>query len=412
MNILLVSQYFFPENFKSNDLAFELQKRGHNVTVLTSIPNYPQGKFYKGYEIFSKRKETINGVKVLRTLVIPRGNGSGAMLALNYLSWAFIASLWAFFMALFHKYDLVLVHENSPITQGFPALVVKLIRQCPIFFWVLDLWPESLQAAGGINNKYILGFFTWVTKLMYSNSEKILVSSKGFKSSILNKGAFEHKILYFPNWAEDVFDNPPVLTEDQQKIVNKLPDGFKVMFTGNLGEAQDFEHVMEAAKLLRENKRIKFILIGDGRKREWITEFIAQNELSDTVFWMGRYPIELMPAFCKCADILFLSLKNDFIFSLTAPAKLQSYMAMNKPILAMINGETQNIIKEAKCGIAVDACDYKAFAESILKLSKSADLQVMGKSGYDYYKKNFTKDICFNRLNELLKKCEEGNEEA
>ena len=403
MNILLVTQNFSPENFKSNDLAFELQKRGYNVTVLTSIPNYPQGKFYKGNGIFSKRKEVINGVKVLRTLVIPRGNGGGVMLALNYLSWAFIASVWAFFMALFHKYDLVLVHETSPITQGFPALVVKLIRRCPIFFWVLDLWPESLQAAGGINNKYVLGFFTWVTRLMYSNSQKILVSSKGFKNSILDKGDFEHKIVYFPNWAEDVFDNPPVLTEDQQAVVNKLPDGFKVMFTGNLGEAQDFDHVLEAAKLLKENKRIKFILIGDGRKRAWITEFIDQNGLSDTVFWMGRYPIELMPAFCKCADVLFLSLKDDFIFSLTAPAKLQSYMAMKKPILAMINGETQNIIKEAGCGLSVNAGDYKSFADNVLRLSVSPDLEQFGIAGYEYYTENFSKSKCFDKLEVLIK---------
>lgn len=402
MNVLIVTQYFYPENFKSNDLAFELQKRGYNVTVLTGIPNYPQGKFYKGYGVFKKRKEVINGVEVLRTLVIPRGNGGGVMLAMNYLSWAFIASIWAFFMSLFHRYDLVIVHETSPITQGFPALVVKAIRRCPIYFWVLDLWPESLQAAGGINNRYVLSFFTWVTKVMYRGSDKILVSSKGFRKSILDKGDFEHKIVYFPNWAEDVFAAPPDLSPEQDKVVDSLPDGFKVMFTGNIGEAQDFVHVMEAAKLLKDNNKIKFILIGDGRKRQWVTDYIEKNDLSETVIWLGRFPLEMMPAFCSRADVLFLALKDDFIFSLTAPAKLQSYMAVGKPIVAMIDGETQNIISEAQCGICVNAGDYKAFADSILSMSEDAALERLGYSGYEYFKENFSKKICFDRLEELI----------
>lgn len=402
MNILIVTQYFYPENFKSNDLAFDLQKRGHSVTVLTSIPDYPQGKFYKGYGIFKKRKEIINGVRVLRTLVIPRGNGGRFRLALNYLSWALIASLWALFIAISKRFDLVIVHETSPVTQGFPALVVKSICRCPIFFWVLDLWPESIQAAGGINNKCILSLFTWITKIMYRSSEKILISSRGFRESIMEKGDFGNKIEYFPNWAEDVFANPPALSREQLQIVDSLPDGFKVMFTGNIGEAQDFTHVMKAANLLKQHKNIKFILIGDGRRRTWVTDYIAKNGLSDTVIWMGRFPLEMMPAFCKRSDVLFLALKDDFIFSLTAPAKLQSYMAMRKPIVAMINGETQNIISEAGCGICVNACDYKAFAESILKLSRMAELSNLGEAGYRYYERNFHKETCLANISDMI----------
>ena len=194
MRILLVTQYFHPENFKSNDIAFELARRGYDVTVLTGLPNYPKGRIYDGYGIFRKRKEVIDGVKIYRTLVIPRGNGGGARLALNYLSWAFIASVWAFFMAVFHRYDAVIVHETSPVTQGFPALVVKWLQRIPMYFWVLDLWPESLQAAGNIHNRHILGFFTWVTRMMYRNSDKILMSSNGFRKSILDKGDFGEKL--------------------------------------------------------------------------------------------------------------------------------------------------------------------------------------------------------------------------
>ena len=329
MRILIATQYFHPENFKSNDVAFELAKRGHIVTVLTNIPNYPQGKFYKGYGIFRRRIETVNGVKIYRTFVIPRGKGGGIMLALNYFSWAFIASVWAFFLAVFHRYDAIIVHETSPVTQGFPALVVKWMQRIPLYFWVLDLWPESLRAAGGINNKYVLGFFTKVTQFIYNHSTKILMSSEGFRKSIMEKGDYADKLIYFPNWAEDVF------ADASDYPIPSLPDGFRVMFAGNIGESQDFENVMQAALLLKDRKDIKFIFVGDGRRKPFVEEFIRQHSLEDTVFTPGRFPIEAMPTFFLHADAMLLSLKDDLIFNLIVPAKLQAYMSAGKPVVAM-----------------------------------------------------------------------------
>ena len=402
MKILLVTQYFYPENFKSNDIAFELAKRGYDVTVLTGLPNYPKGKIYKGYGIFKKRKETVNGVKIIRTLVNPRGKGGGMMLALNYISWAVIASFRAFFLALNKKFDTVIVHETSPITQGFPALVIKKIQSIPIYFWVLDLWPESLQSAGGINNRYVLDFFTAVTRLMYRKSDKILISSRGFRQSILEKGDFADKLIYFPNWAEDIFSN---INKSENLSLPELPNGFRIIFAGNIGEAQDFEHVMKAALLLKENKSIKFILIGDSRKKLWVDNFINKNNLNDTVYAIGRFPIETMPYFFSKADVMLLSLKDDYIFSLTAPAKLQAYMAAKKPVVAMINGEARNLIAESGCGLSVPACDSKGLADNILELQAMHPdkLKNMGLSGFNYYKKYFTKDICITNLENILK---------
>lgn len=242
-HILLVTQYFAPENFKSTDLALGLTERGYSVSVLTGIPNYPHGKFYKGYGLFSRRFEVIDGVRIYRSFLIPRGSGSGLMLALNYFSWAFFASLWAIVLALRFKYDAVMVHEPSPITQGIPAIIVKKIRRIPLLFWVLDLWPESLTSAGGVNNKYVIGFFTRLTKYIYKQSDKILISSKGFKASINSKGHFANKIIYFPNWAEDVFDNKL----NSNIVLPELPSGFILMFAGNIGEAQDFRSIMGTA---------------------------------------------------------------------------------------------------------------------------------------------------------------------
>lgn len=395
--ILLVTQYFHPENFKSNDVAFELSRRGYDVTVLTGLPNYPEGKVYKGYGVFRKRKEIINGVKVYRTLVIPRGRGGALMLSLNYLSWAFIASVWAFFMALSRRYDAVVVHETSPVTQGFPALIFKWLRGTPIYFWVLDLWPESLQAAGGISNRHVLSFFTWVTCLMYRNSEKILISSRGFRESILEKGDFESKLVYFPNWAEDVF------SYSCREDIPALPKGFRLMFAGNIGESQDMESIAEAALILKDTG-VKIIIVGDGRKKRWLEEYILSHELSDVIFLPGRYPLSAVPAFFSQADVLFLSLKNDYIFSLTVPAKLQAYMAAGKPVIAMIDGEARTLISESGCGLSCPAGDYVGFAGRVRELMSMSpsQLSAMGKRGRSYFEQNFTKARCLDTLCSLL----------
>ena len=186
MRVLIVTQYFYPENFKSNDMAFELKKRGFDVDVLVGIPNYPEGKYYDGYGIFKKRFEILNGVRVFRAFQFPRGKKSGFRISLNYLSFALSASVWAFFLAIFYRYHCVIVHEPSPITQGFPAVVVKKIQKIPLYFWVLDIWPDAMKSGGSINNKTILSSVDKIVKFMYNNSDKILISSKGFKKKYIN----------------------------------------------------------------------------------------------------------------------------------------------------------------------------------------------------------------------------------
>jgi len=399
MRILIVTQYFYPENFKSNDLAFELQKRNHNVTVLTGLPNYPRGKIYKDYGIFKKRKEIINGVKVYRSLIIPRGNASGVRLFINYYSFAFFASIKAFFLGLNNHYDAVIVHEPSPITQFYPALLIKKIWKTPIYFWVMDLWPETLSVAGGIQNKLVLKYYNSVVTSFYNNSEKILITSRGFKKSILKKGDFEKKIIYFPNWAEDV------ISEGNKKcLIPELPDGFKIMFAGNLGESQDLENILNTFLELKPYKKIKLILLGDGRKASFINEFINDNNLNDTVFMLGKYPLNAMASFFDKADAMLVTLKDDPIFKLTVPAKVQAYMSAGKPILAMINGESADIIKEANCGHVSSSGDYKSLSLNILKMANSSsdELILMGNNSRVYFENNFRMKESISKLENIL----------
>lgn len=400
MRILIVTPHFYPESFKCNDMAFELVRRGHQVSVLTAIPDYPQGHYYDGYGILKRRKEIVNGVKVFRSFIIPRGNGSPVRLVLNYLSYTIFAILQSLWHGFFHKYDAVVVHQLSPVMVGIPAVIVKKIQRIPLYFWVLDLWPESLAAAGGIRNERILGIFEILTKWLYKNSDKILISSKGFQKSILRKGDFSEKIIFFPNWMD------PALSAcsgcDNQEI--SLPDGFIVMYAGNMGDAQDLPSVMQAAELLRDQSHIHFVLLGDGRKKEWVEKFVVDHGLEKTVHCMGRYPLDMMQYFFKKADVLFLSLKDTEIFRLTVPARLQAYMSSGKPIVAMLNGEGTDVIDEARCGYHVAAGASKTLSELLLDLSatEKSILQEKGKNGWNYSQKHYTFCSCMDHLQAIL----------
>lgn len=399
MKILIVTQYFHPENFKCNDMAFELQRRGHDVTVMTAIPNYPKGKFYDGYGVFQKRKEILNGVKIHRSLLIPRGKGGGLRLALNYLSYTLFASLKAIWFGITKKYDVIIVHEPSPILVGVPAIIVKKLQKIPLHFWVLDLWPESLSAAGGINNKSILSVFEKITKWIYRNSDTILIGSKGYRKSIIHKGYFDDKIQYFPNWVEDS------LTQSKAFDIPEFPKGFNIVVAGNMGDAQDLPHVMEAMLLLKD-KPINLILIGDGRKKDFVEQFATEHSLESQIICMGRYPLEMMPSFFAKADVLFMALKDEPIFALTVPSRIQAYMSAGKPIVAMINGEGADLINEADCGWSVHAEDYKSLALLLDKLSNSdeATLYDKGLNGKRYSEAHFKFSSCMDNLEKCLAK--------
>lgn len=399
MKILIVTQYYYPENFKSNDLSFELAKRGHDVTVLTGIPNYPEGEIFPDYGYFKNRTQTVNGVKIIRSLLLPRGKGGGIRLFLNYYSFAFFASLKALKLAFLEKYDAVIVHEPSPITQYYPALVINKIRKTPVYFWVMDLWPESLEIAGGVKNKTVLNYYKNLIISFYKNSRKILITSKGFRKSILEKGDFADKIEYFPNWAED-----SIAEGDKNYPIPELYDGFKVMFAGNVGEAQDMESIMHAAKILKDEKDIKFIIVGDGRKMPFVEDYISENILQETVQCVGRFPVEAMATFFDKADVMLVSLKDDKIFNLTVPAKVQAYMSASKPILAMLNGEGAEIVEDAECGFSVPAGNSQNLADTILKMStlSAGELQKLGQNSRKYFDENFRLSACIDHIERIL----------
>ncbi len=403
MNILIVSQYFWPESFRINDLAIDLVKRNLNVFVLTGKPNYPKGKLYEGYSLFKFKKEYYKGIEINRVPIIPRGNGNQLRLSLNYLS--FVISSTIYILLSRSKYDITLTFAVSPITQIFAALVQKQIFRSKTYIWIQDLWPESVLSAGNINSTVVMKILNEMVKYIYKRCDKILVASEAFIPALANKGANKLQLRYVPNWAEDLYATKNNI--DRQKYLEFLPKGFKVMFAGNIGEAQDFNSIIKAAAMTKHISKIKWIIVGDGRKKKWVESELARFDLEETVLLTGRFPIEEMPNFFYHADIMLMTLKEDDIFSYTIPTKIQSYLAFGKPIVGMLNGIGAKIIRDADCGYVCNATDYSSLAKNVIKAyhSNGEVLMDKGENGKKYYNSHFSKKVVIDNMISIFKEC-------
>lgn len=402
MNVLIVSQYFWPENFRINDLALGLKERGHSVTVLTGIPNYPAGKVFSGYGYFKKLREDVNGLKVLRVPLIPRGRSGSLRLVLNYLSFAFCASIIGPFICR-GNIDLIFVFEVSPITVGIPALVLKKAKSAPVMFWVLDLWPESLSATGAIKSRFILSMVDNLVKFIYHGCDLILTSSKGFRSNIEKYGVRSETIRYFPQSVESIYQRVVVAPDAPERLLMK--NGFNVVFAGNIGAAQDFETILSAAELMRSHGDIIWTIIGDGRMFDWVKSEVAKRNLGSTVILLGRYPLNAMPIFFSLADVLLVTLKREPIFSLTVPAKVQSYFACGRPVIACLDGEGSGIVDEACAGLTCQAESPTGLAKAVIQMYEMPknEREIMGMNGRKYYETNFDREVLLDKLGVWIK---------
>lgn len=392
MHILFVSQYFWPENFRVNDLVSGLIERGYTVKVLTGIPNYPEGRFFAGYGIFRNTSQEYYGAKIVRVPLVPRGKGGAGRLMLNYISFAFFSCILAPFLC-YEKFDLIFVCQLSPVTVGLPALLLKKLKKVPILLWVLDLWPESLSATGAVRSTKVLGVVDRLVRFIYHGCDKIVVSSKGFIPSVASKGVGLDNLGYFPNWYE-----PEYNTKQPEKAA--LPHGFRIMFAGNIGAAQDFDTIIATAEKLKGYSEIHWVILGDGRKSEWVMKQVTLRGLTNTFHLMGRYPPEAMAGFFSQADVMLVTLKRDPIFSLTVPGKIQSYMACGRPIVAALDGEGGHLVAESGAGLSVPSEDPDALAEAVLTMYRMSkeERDAMGISGKKYCEANFDREMLIDRL--------------
>lgn len=398
MKILVVSQYFHPENFRVNELVSTLVGSGHDVTVLTGVPNYPQGKVFPGYGSFRPSEEQIFGARVLRVPMFARGQGRAWQLALNYLSYALTASL-AVWTRLRGHFDAIFVFEVSPITVGFPAAAARRRFGAPVLFWVLDLWPESVSATGAVRNDRVLAGLEAMVRWIYARCDDVLVQSQAFVARVTAQGVPEDRVHYFPNWIEAGYDVEQAQAEpaDSGQI--------RIVYAGNIGAAQDFPAVVEAATLVRDKlPKVRWVIAGDGRMASWLREKVEHRGLKDNFEFLGQLPAASIPTLFASADALLVSLRSDPIFALTVPGKVQSYLASGRPILAMLDGEGARIIAESGGGLAVAAGDARALAEKVVALAamNPSERQSMGRQGRDYAEKEFGRRALFERLEALL----------
>jgi glycosyltransferase involved in cell wall biosynthesis len=402
MRILIVSQYFWPEEFRINDLALDLLSRGHRVSVLTGLPNYPAGRFFPGYGFGRIGREEYRGLAIRRVPVLPRGKGGGLRLLANYLSFALFGCLLGPFFCP-EKIDLILVYEPSPVTVGLPALLLKKLKKAPLFFWVQDLWPETLAAVGAVKSPRVLRAVDRLVRFIYKGCDLVLIQSRSFADYISTQGVETARLRYFPNSAEGFYQ--PLAADGDTVAGCHLPPGFRVMFAGNIGEAQDFPTILRAAEILREERQIKWLIVGDGRKRAWVEAEIEKRGLAGVVHLLGRHAPETMPEFFARADVLLVTLKKNPVFSLTIPSKIQSYLAVARPVVAALDGEGGRIIEESGAGFWCPAESPELLAEKILALSRldPEERQAMGRKARRYFEANFAAGKLTDRLEEWMR---------
>lgn len=401
-HILVIAQYFYPEQFRINDICSEWIKRGYKVTVVTGIPNYPQGKYYKGYGFFKNRKETYNGVEIIRIPLVPRGNNK-FMLVLNYISFVISGFFWKNFTSL--KADYVYIYEVSPMTQALPGVWYANKMKIPCYLYVTDLWPENVEIVAGIKNKKILNMIGTLVDYIYNNSDQIFTSSESFIQAIVNRGINENKIEFWPQYAEDYYK--PM--NKREVDVPEIPlDGItNIIFAGNIGFAQGLGILSDTAKLLKQSGiYVRFNIVGDGRYKNVLRKKIKKDNVLEFFNFIDKQPAIRISELMAVSDAALIVLSKSKVFSITLPAKTQSCLACGIPVIVSADGEIQNVIKKSKAGLCSNAGDAKALSENIKKfinLSNEKHEQ-MGQNAVKFYKQNFDKDNLMRRMDKWFSK--------
>jgi glycosyltransferase involved in cell wall biosynthesis len=401
--ILVYTNHYYPENFKINDIVNHFDDQEYSVKVITGIPNYPSGNFFQNYGYFKKTNEIKGNIKIRRLPLIARGKGSNFRLVLNYLSYFFSVLIYTIYLILSNKkYDIIFVHHTSPIFIAISPYIYKVFnKHGKMILWDLDIWPESLEATGAIKNKKFLKIVKKLVEILYNKFDIILVGSNSFVR-IVKERVKDIQVVYFPNWAEDTFES--TLVNKRYSQIEIQTENLKIMFAGNIGEAQDVYSILKLIVKCK-NKHIDWIFVGDGRMKNWLEKELNSIKILGKIVFLGHHPIEEMPSFFKQADIMLLSLKNDEIFSKTVPAKLQAYLASAKPVLGIISGEAKKIIFDSGAGWASDSGDVESAYNDICKILKLSNKELLEKGvrGFNYYEKNFSKHSRLSQLDNIIK---------
>lgn len=391
MKILVVCQHYWPEPFRITEICEDLVARGHEVTALVGLPNYPSGIVPKEYKWFRGRKEERNGVHIRRCFEIGRKN-TKLGLAVNYISYMLCASWKALWLK--REYDVIYAYSTSPVLMSLPASLLRCFTRKKLAIHVLDIWPACLAAMNVYEGSFLYALMKRVSKWVYQKADVLLYASKRFQGYFREVHQLELPGSgYLPQFADELLGQLPAAPVSDGK--------WQLVFAGNIGKVQGVETLLQAAALLREEP-IHWHILGDGANYEACLALQDELKLGETVTFYGRKPLEEMPAFYALADAMLVSLKNDISVNDTLPGKVQGYMAAGKPILGSIAGETPYIVCEADCGLCAPPDDPGAFAQTVREFIQSGRSEEMGKNARAYYKAHFTKPFLMDRLEEKL----------
>jgi len=401
LRILIITQYYWPENFRINEVSEELVKLGHKVSILTGYPNYPKGdvfaEFKKDYKKFSKYK----GASIIRVPILSRKKNN-FNLALNYISFLLTSIFIGYFKIKGKEFDIIFTCQLSPVTVGITSAFFSKILNIPQIFWVQDLWPDTLVALNILNKNWQINLFRNLVNWIYSRCDLILAQSKYILKEIKKYSSVKDNLHYFPTWGEsDLFLN---IASPAPEIEPK--DIFTIMFAGNIGEAQDFPNIIKAVQniILNDVKNFRLIIIGDGSKKEWAMNEVKKLNIEQYFEFYNSYPLERMPSFFRHADVLLVSLLNKKVFNMTIPGKIQFYLSSGIPIVGMICGAGAEVIQKSKGGFVCDSGNYLNLSKiirEIISLEKK-DLQKIGEKGKEYANKEFSKIKLINKLNKIF----------
>ena len=400
MRVLVVSQYFLPENFRINDVASLLIEKGCVVDVLTGHPNYPQGKTFDGYHSFEARAgQHRDGYYLARVPILPRGSGSSFRLALNYLSFVISASTVGQWLLRGRRYDAIFVFGTSPILQALPGLVFRATKRAPVAIWVQDLWPGSLKATGRVRSRFVLGLVGWLTNWIYRRADLLFIQSRAFEGEVVDRSAGRTPVHYLPNPADLGVENP-----DRHTVARsgeRAP--FEIVFAGNLGHAQALPTILRAAELLAGNREIRLVVAGEGSLSGWLADEVSRRRLGN-VELCGQLTPGAAAALMREASALLLTLGRSETLARTVPSKLATYLALGRPVVSAADGEVARIVAEAEAGIAVGAEDADALADAIQRMYEHSDLEreSMGRNGQIYYARHFEPRALVGQLLEKL----------
>lgn len=395
--ILVVTQHFWPENFRINDIVEGFLQDGIAVDVLCGLPNYPKGEWFPGYSAAGPFEEEWHGARLYRCKEVPRRGNTSVNIFLNYVSWPWYAA------HALHRlpggYDAVFCFNTSPVLMCWPAIRYAKKHHIPFTNYVLDIWPENLYSVLNVKNKALRAIAQGVSDALYKKADRLIAMSEPLQQRLCQRtGMPPQKIAVIPQYCEDFYAVP----QPDAALQAQFGGRFNLVFTGTFTPAQSLETVIAAVQDARSRgaDMLHLLLVGDGMSRAALEAKVKELHAENAVTFYGSVPATDIPKFTALADALIVCLSDSPDLGLTVPAKVASYMAAGKPVLASMDG-AGNAAVAAAGGLSSPACDAAALADNLLALTRmdAAQRAAMGQSAKEYY-------LAHYRRSELLRKLE------